>query len=103
MWLALQKPATYAPKPEIHFIAQDHSYTQEVSMHSVSTAQCERVCFSGGNFVDPVMSWLRGHQLHGHVLEMLPLLARHLLGLVMWYRFLLATFGGFSWLKISAH
>ena len=25
-------------KTEIHFIAQDHSYTQEVSMHSVSTS-----------------------------------------------------------------
>ena len=46
-------------KSEIHFIAQDYSYTQEVSMHSVSTAQCEWVCFSGGHFADPVMSWLR--------------------------------------------
>ena len=27
-------------KTGIHFIAQDYSYTQEVSMHSVSTAQC---------------------------------------------------------------
>ena len=46
-------------KNEIHFIAQDYSYTQEVSMHSVSTAQCERICFSGGHFANPVMSWLR--------------------------------------------
>ena len=45
-------------KTEIHFIAQDHSYTQEVSMHSVSTGQCEQVCFSGGHFADPVMSRL---------------------------------------------
>ena len=50
-------------------------------MHSVSTAQCEWVCFSGGHFADPVhvMSRLkngayRGHQLDGHVLELLPLL-----------------------------
>ena len=46
-------------KIEIHFNAQDYSYTQEVSMHSVSTAQCERVCFSGGDFADPVISRLR--------------------------------------------
>ena len=36
-------------KTEIHFIAQDYSYTQEVFMHSISTAQCEWVCFSGGH------------------------------------------------------
>ena len=43
-------------KTEIQFIIQDHCYTQEVSMDSVSTAQCEWVCFSGGNFADhPVM------------------------------------------------
>ena len=30
-------------KIEIHFIAQDYGYTQEVSMHSVSTAQCQQV------------------------------------------------------------
>ena len=29
------------------------------SIHSVSTAQCERVCFSGEHFSDPVMSQLR--------------------------------------------
>ena len=28
-------------------------------MHSVSTDQCERVCFSGQHFADPVMSRLR--------------------------------------------
>ena len=43
-------------KSEIHFIAQDYSYTQEVSMHSV---QCERVCYSEGHFANPVMSQLR--------------------------------------------
>ena len=43
----------FAPKTEIHFIAQDHS------MHTVSTAQCEQVCFCGGHFADPVMSQLR--------------------------------------------
>ena len=54
-WLC--KTSHVHTKTEIHFIAQDHSYTQEVSMHSVSTAQCEQVCFSGGHFADPVMSW----------------------------------------------
>ena len=55
--------AKTSTKTEIHFIAQDYnyirSYTQEVSMHSVSTTQCEWVCFSGGDFADPVMSRLR--------------------------------------------
>ena len=45
-------------KTEITFIARGHSYTQELSMHSVSTIQCERVCFSGGHFADPVVSRL---------------------------------------------
>ena len=45
-------------KSEITFIAQEHSY-QQLSMHSISTVQCEQVCFSGGHFADPVMSWLR--------------------------------------------
>ena len=46
------------------FIAQEHSgYTQELSMHSVSTGQCEWVCFSGGHFADPVMSRLREWRL----------------------------------------
>ena len=39
------------------------SYTQEVSMHSVSTAQCERVCYSGGHFANHVMSQLREWRL----------------------------------------
>ena len=43
-------------KTEIHFIVQDYSYTQEVSMHN---AQYEGVYFSGGHFADPVMSRLR--------------------------------------------
>ena len=46
-------------KTEITFIAQEYSYTQQLSMHSVSTVQCERICFSGGHFADPVMSRLR--------------------------------------------
>ena len=50
-------------KTEITLIAQEHSYTQELSMHSVSTVQCERVCFSGGHFADPVMSRLREWRL----------------------------------------
>ena len=28
---------------------------QEISMHSVSTGQCERVYFPGGHFADPVI------------------------------------------------
>ena len=76
-------------------------------LHSASTPQCERVCLSGGHFADPVMSWLRewhlciyrGHQLGGHIL--LPLLARRLLGLVVWYGSLLATFGGFSYSSLN--
>ena len=50
-------------KTEIPFIAQEHSYTQELSMHSISTVQCERVCFSGGHFANPVMSRLREWRL----------------------------------------
>ena len=46
-------------KTETTFTAQEHSYTQELSMHSVSTVQGEQVCFSGGHFADPVMSRLR--------------------------------------------
>ena len=46
-------------KTETYLIAQDYSCTPEVSMHSVSTAQCEWVCFSGGHFADPVMSQLK--------------------------------------------
>ena len=58
-------------------------------MHSASTVQCELVCFSGGNFANPVISQLKhgtcgGHQSGGHELELLPLLARHLLVLVVW-------------------
>ena len=36
-----------------------------VSMHSVSTAQCDQVCFSGGDFADHVMSWLGEWHLWG--------------------------------------
>ena len=46
-------------KSEINFIAQDNSYTKDLSIHSVSTVQCYLVCFSGGHFADPVMSRLR--------------------------------------------
>ena len=35
-------------KSEITFIVQEHSYTQELSMHGGSTVQCEWVCFFGG-------------------------------------------------------
>ena len=54
-------------------------------MHNVSTVQCELVCFSGGHFVDPVLSRkcgngiYRGHQLDEWDLELLPL-ASHLSG-----------------------
>ena len=40
----------------IHFIAQDYSYTQGLSIHSVSIGQCEEVYFSGGHFADSVKS-----------------------------------------------
>ena len=40
----------------------DISYTQEVSMHSVSAVQCELVCFSGEHFANPVMPQLREWQ-----------------------------------------
>ena len=53
------KTSHVCTKTENHFIAQDYSYTQEVSMHSVSTARCEQVCFSGGHFDNPVMLRLR--------------------------------------------
>ena len=46
-------------KSEFNFITQDNNYTKDLSIHSVSTAQCQLVCFSGGHFADPVMSWLR--------------------------------------------
>ena len=51
-------------------------------MHSVSTVQCERVCYSGGHFVDPVMSRFKrmapieGTNWAGHDLELFPSLAR---------------------------
>ena len=38
----------------LHFqknIAQDYSYTQELSMGSVPTGQYDLVCFSGGYFL----------------------------------------------------
>ena len=47
-------------KSEFNFIAQDNSYTKDLSIHSVSTVQC---CFSGGLFADPVMSRLREWRL----------------------------------------
>ena len=43
-------------KIEIHFIAQDHSYTQELSIQCVSTDQCDQVCFSGGHFANLFIS-----------------------------------------------
>ena len=89
-------------KTEITFIAQDYSYTQELSMHSVSTGQCERVCFSGGHFADPVMimikngAYSQGTNWTGHDLELFPLLVIHFLGLVVRYELNVATFDGFS-------
>ena len=53
-------------------------------MHSVSTAQCERVCFSGGHFANPVKRIgpiEDTMQLCGHILKVLPLLARCFLAL----------------------
>ena len=44
-------------------------------MHSVSTAQCERVCFSGGNFADTViqniLQILSMHMCHNKIYEKL--------------------------------
>ena len=37
-------------------LAQAYSYTQVLSMHSISTAQCKLVCFFGGHCADPVKS-----------------------------------------------
>ena len=40
------KPAMFGPELKIHFNAQHYSQpTEEVSMHSVSTSQCEWACF----------------------------------------------------------
>ena len=79
-------------------IAQENSSTQELSMHSVSTVQCERVCFSGGHFANTVkrIAPIEGTNWASHDLELFPSLARHLLGLVVWYGPNVATFGGFS-------
>ena len=77
-------------KTEIHFIPQDYSYTQRLSMHNVSTVQCELVCFSGGHFADPVVSQLRD-------LELLPLLHGRLLDMVGMY--IVATPGGHSYTR----
>ena len=82
-WLCKNQPCSH----QNHFIAQDYRYTQEVYMHSVSTAQCGRVCFSGGHFADPVMSQLREWRLQRAPIGwpcpgIVALLARCLLGLV---------------------
>ena len=42
----LAKTSIVHTKTEIYFIALANNYTQEVSMHSVSTGQDELVCFS---------------------------------------------------------
>ena len=41
------------------FAQKDYSYTQKLSVHSVSTLQCELVSFSGGHFANPMMSQLK--------------------------------------------
>ena len=90
----------FAKNPPLSRKNLDQFYCTRLSMDTVSTVQYKLVCFSGGEFADPVMSRLkystyRVQHLGGHDLELLPLLARRLLGLVVWYRHLLATFGGF--------
>ena len=60
-----------------------YSYTQGLSIHSISTGQYKQVCFSGGQFANPVKSQMR--VLGGWDLKLLPLLARCLLDLVVWY------------------
>ena len=82
----------------MHFIAQDYSYIQELSMHSVSTGQCELVCFSGGHFADPMMIMIK-RMVYGHGLKLFPLLARRLHGLVVWYGHPVTNFGGISYSK----
>ena len=57
-------------------------------MASVSTSQCELICFSGENFADLLKPRLsnganRGHQLGDNDLELLSVLAGHLFGLVV--------------------
>ena len=57
-------------------------------MNSISINQCELVYFRGGHFANAVKPQIdngayRGHQLGGWYLELFPLLARHLLGLVL--------------------
>ena len=66
------------------------SYIQELSMHSVSTVQCELVCFSVKYFTDPVtikrMTPIEGtNWVIMHDLELFSLLVRCLLGFVVWY------------------
>ena len=60
------------------------SYIREISIHSVSTAQCDQVCFSG-DFADPVMSHARLREWHlaieGTNWVAMSLLARRLLAL----------------------
>ena len=50
---------TFAQKLKSILLYVASSYTQELSIYSVSTVQYELVCFSGGHFANPVMSQLK--------------------------------------------
>ena len=85
------KPSTFAQKLKSILLHRlKNSYTEELSMYSVSTVQCELVCCSEGHFADPMMSRLKEWCLQRapigwpYDLELLPLLARRLLDLVVW-------------------
>ena len=41
-------------KTDIHFIAQDYSYTIGLSIRRVSIGKCKEVWFFGGHFADPM-------------------------------------------------
>ena len=41
------------------------NYTHELSLHSVSTGQCKRVCFSGGHFPNTVIAIKRMAPVEG--------------------------------------
>ena len=89
-----------------NLIAQDDSYTQELSMH----AQC--LCcpmYTDGlllweHLANPVKSWLREWrlrraQMEGHDLQLMLVLHECLHNVI--YRYLVATPGGHSYSKIS--
>ena len=64
--MALQKPASKL-KSIIAQIIRIATLKKYLYAQCLYTAQCEWVCFSGGDFAHPVMSLLREwHQMCGH-------------------------------------